>query len=259
MKHLCTHIALLCCLVPAWAFAQTDSSFKAHRVFSHPFEYAASNFRNNDCDMYRVDVRREADSLLFSFVTEQQDTHFVCPVLGEKTSSFGPRHLYSSKFHYGTDLDLHEGDTVLAAFDGVVRVAKYDNGGYGNVIVIAHADGLETLYAHLSKMSVKKGDQVKAGDFIGKGGSTGRSTGAHLHFEMRFLGEQFNPELLVDFDEHRLKTPVFTIKRQHFKHLDIAEAERTEPQPIEERALQQGVGGGPDGDRHPHHNCAHHH
>lgn len=206
--------------------------------------------------MYRVDVRKEADSLRFSFITAQQDTLFVCPIQGDKTSSFGPRNLYTSRFHYGTDLDLHTGDTIYAAFDGVVRVSKYDNGGYGNVIVIAHKDGLETLYAHLSKRHLVKGQRIAAGEVIGLGGNTGRSTGAHLHFEMRFLGEQFNPELLVDFKRFKLKMPEFTIKRQHFKHLDMAEGDVIAIPEVPKPAFQHGVGGGrPRAD----HKCGHHH
>ena len=102
--------------------------------------------------------------------------------------------------HYGLDIKVYVGDTIRAAFDGKVRVVKNQGRrGYGKYVVIRHDNGLETVYGHLSKQIVAEDEYVKAGDPIGLGGNTGRSTGSHLHFETRFLGEVINPEFVFDF------------------------------------------------------------
>ena len=112
------------------------------------------------------------------------------------TSKCGPRW---RRMHNGLDLKVYIGDTIRAAFDGKVRMVKYERRGYGKYVVIRHDNGLETIYGHLSKQIVKEDEYVKAGDPIGLGGNTGRSTGSHLHFETRFLGEVINPEFIFDF------------------------------------------------------------
>ncbi len=122
---------------------------------------------------------------------------FVCPVNGVTTSHFGPRW---KRIHYGVDIALHTGDPVGAAFDGKVRVTKYDRSGYGYYVVVRHDNGLETVYGHLSEIKVFEGQHVAAGQTIGLGGSTGRSTGPHLHFETRFMGNPIDPEKIFDFD-----------------------------------------------------------
>ena len=101
--------------------------------------------------------------------------------------------------HNGLDIKVYIGDTIRAAFDGRVRMVKYERRGYGKYVVIRHDNGLETIYGHLSKQIVAEDEYVKAGDPIGLGGNTGRSTGSHLHFETRFLGEVINPEFMFDF------------------------------------------------------------
>ena len=106
-------------------------------------------------------------------------TRFTMPVPGKKTSEY-------SRLHTGWDLNLKEGEPVKSAFDGRVRFAGMNNGGYGNIVVVRHASGIETWYAHLSSTSVVPGQRVKCGETIGLGGSTGRSTGPHLHWEMRY-------------------------------------------------------------------------
>ena len=103
------------------------------------------------------------------------------------------------RMHYGLDVKVEIGDTIRAAFDGKVRFVSYQRRGYGHYMVIRHHNGLETLYAHLSKKLVEENAVVKAGDPIGLGGNTGRSTGSHLHFETRLLGKALNPALFFDF------------------------------------------------------------
>lgn len=121
---------------------------------------------------------------------------FIMPVIGKVTSPYGPRW---RRFHYGTDLKLQVGDTVYAAFDGKIRVCSYERIGYGNYMVIRHPNGLETVYGHLSKFLVNIDENVQAGQPVALGGNTGRSTGSHLHFEFRFLGQAIDPSDIIDF------------------------------------------------------------
>lgn len=112
------------------------------------------------------------------------------------TSKFGPRW---RRMHNGIDVKVYIGDTIRSAFDGRVRIVKYEGRGYGKYVVIRHDNGLETIYGHLSSQLVREGAYVKAGQPIGLGGNTGRSTGSHLHFETRVLGQVINPEFIFDF------------------------------------------------------------
>jgi LysM repeat protein len=143
--------------------------------------------------------------------------HNYChPVKGITTSRFGWRRY---RYHYGIDINLETGDTVRAAFDGMVRYAGYNKGGFGNLVVIRHINGLETLYAHLSKITVDTNQIIKAGDILGLGGNTGRSYGSHLHFETRFLGTAFDPEELIDFKKFCLKSDTLILSKDDFNYL----------------------------------------
>lgn len=136
-------------------------------------------------------------------------SRFVCPHQGKVYSKFGYRR---GRRHQGTDVPLSVGTPVKAAFDGRVRLSMRSS-SYGNLIVIRHENGLETYYAHLSKREVESGDWVRAGDEIGLGGSTGRSSGPHLHFEVRYKGFAFDPERIIDFENGALRSNVFVLRR----------------------------------------------
>ena len=112
------------------------------------------------------------------------------------TSNFGARW---GRQHKGIDVKVYIGDTSRAAFSGKVRMVKYEAGGYGKYVVIRHGNGLETIYGHMSKHLVAEDEIVEAGQPIGLGGNTGRSTGSHLHFETRLCGVALNPALMFDF------------------------------------------------------------
>lgn len=118
-------------------------------------------------------------------------------------SNYGRRR---RRMHRGVDLSYPMGTPVVAAFDGIIRISQGSVGGYGQLIVIRHNNNLETYYAHLSKRLVNPGQMVHAGDTIALGGSTGRSTGPHLHFETRYLGYDFNPNKIINFNTFTLKT-----------------------------------------------------
>ncbi|MBR5205641.1 MAG: peptidoglycan DD-metalloendopeptidase family protein [Alistipes sp.] len=134
------------------------------------------------------------------------------PYKGRISSRYGPRR---GRPHQGIDLALTIGDPIYAMFDGKVRVSKLA-GNYGNLVVIRHNNGLETYYAHLSKRTVEVGEWVVAGQQIGLGGNTGRSTGPHLHFEVRYRGQSFDPEHLIDFSTGEMRRAEMLLKRRHF-------------------------------------------
>jgi putative exported peptidase len=123
--------------------------------------------------------------------------HFCMPTNSRVvTSNFGSRW---GRQHKGLDIKVYIGDTIRAAFSGKVRIVRYEPGGYGKYIVIRHPNGLETIYGHLSEQLVTENEVVRAGEIIGLGGNTGRSTGSHLHFETRLCGVALNPALMFDF------------------------------------------------------------
>ena len=142
----------------------------------------------------------------------RDSSEFCFPVRSRKTSNYGWRW---NRGHHGVDIGLHTGDPVMAAFSGTVRVAGR-MGGYGNCVVVRHANGLETLYGHLSKINVKPKQVVTAGEVIGLGGSTGNSTGPHLHFECRFMYQTFDPEWILDFDNFTLRTRRLHLDKTYF-------------------------------------------
>jgi len=111
-------------------------------------------------------------------------------------SDFGLR---NGRQHKGLDIKVYTGDTIRSAFSGKVRIVRFDNKGFGNYVVIRHHNGLETIYGHMSKNLVTQNQEVEAGTPIGLGGSSGRSTSAHLHFETRLCGIAIDPALLFDF------------------------------------------------------------
>ncbi len=140
---------------------------------------------------------------------------YAAPITGKVRSKYAFR---GSREHKGTDIPLHSGDTIRAAFDGVVRVVEFtrNTGGYGNLLVLRHPNGLETYYGHLSKHLVETGEMVNAGEVIGLGGSTGRSTGPHLHFETRYMGKPFDPERVIDFETGTLRDSLLTLHKDYF-------------------------------------------
>ena len=169
---------------------------------------------------YRVDGRRIRDTIQLKLVDAERQ-HFARMPMPETplTSGFTFRW---GRWHFGVDLDLETGDSVRAAFDGVIRISKWDGGGYGNYLLVRHYNGIETLYGHLSKPLLPVGTFVKAGQVIGLGGSTGRSTGSHLHFEVRYEGNPINPTLMYDFPDHKLRDENFTITSRLFNYYSQA-------------------------------------
>jgi murein DD-endopeptidase MepM/ murein hydrolase activator NlpD len=129
------------------------------------------------------------------------------------TSNYGPRR---RRMHKGIDLKVEKGDTIRAAFDGKVRIKGYERRGYGYYLVLRHPNGLETIYGHLSKFLVAENDILRAGTPIGLGGNTGRSTGSHLHFETRFLGQALNPNDIIDFETGTPHNDYYVMYKKRF-------------------------------------------
>lgn len=168
---------------------------------------------DNDCYSRVNDLTKLKDTV---WLCLEDDAHgsFTIPVNGPVTSRYKYR---NGKFHNGIDLDLVTGDTVVSAFDGVVRYSRNNSGGYGNLVIIRHYNGLETYYAHLSKLLVFSGQKVSSGQVLGLGGNTGHSFGSHLHFEVRFYDSPMNPEELINFKTQSLKKTNLLLHKTMFR------------------------------------------
>jgi len=151
------------------------------------------------------------DLLNMAMINDSLGT-YTPPICGIVTSNYGWR---DKRMHKGIDIDLNKGDKVLAAFDGMVRIARRGN-GYGNVVIIRHYNGLETVYAHLSKIKVKAGQVVTSGQVVGLGGATGHATGTHLHFEVRYLGHALNPANIISFTENKILDDSLTLRKSKY-------------------------------------------
>lgn len=144
-------------------------------------------------------------------------SHFCMPHPGYVTSPYGYRRRFR-RMHKGIDLKANTGDTIRAAFDGKVRLTKYDRKGYGYYVVVRHTNDLETVYGHLSKFLVEPDTYVHAGDPIALAGNTGRSTGSHLHFETRYMGYAINPAAIFDFANQTTHTDTYTFDKNTYQN-----------------------------------------
>lgn len=171
----------------------------------------ASTFYEDFDESIIFQISNELDFPESQLITIENDSlgTYHQPKIGQINSKFGWR---DGRMHKGIDINLNRGDAVVSAFDGMVRIAQA-KGAFGNVVIIRHYNGLETVYAHLSKILVEAGQTVEAGQIIGLGGNTGHSFGAHLHFEMRYLGQAIDAEDFVDFQKGILKNNTVLITK----------------------------------------------
>ena len=187
-----------------------------HSVISTDSNYLYKSYWKNDvtitCNSNEVKGMKDT---LWMCVLDTLHNNYCIPFNGRITSKFGIRH---GRNHNGTDIDLETGDTVYAAFDGRTRYSQLHKGGFGKLVIIRHYNGLETYYAHLSRLLVAPNQMVKAGDPIGLGGNTGHSTGSHLHFEVRFYDQPINPELIFDFKQGKIKDENLFVHREIFSN-----------------------------------------
>ena len=196
-----------------------------HNYFEEDPDYGFTLSWNEDM-CYTSNKSNDLSKLkdtLWICVVDSTHNEFVMPRDGVVTSRYGYR---KGRYHNGIDINLDTGDTVVAAFSGKVRYARYNDSGFGNLVIIRHYNGLETFYAHLSKLIVVPNQEVKAGDPIGLGGNTGRSFGAHLHFETRFYDAPINPEEIIDFKNKELRDENLFIHRGLCPHRKFRSLER---------------------------------
>ncbi len=180
-----------------------------HSYFSH--------WTSGKINPYELDGAKYKDTLNVHINDTLSTINWSLPVANTRiTSPFGLRRY---RWHYGTDLKVYYGDSIAAAFDGIVRIVEYERYGYGRYVVLRHLNGFETLYGHLSKAKVRVGETVKAGELVGLGGSTGRSTGTHLHFEVRYQGNAIDPSSIYDFAADCLLEDTYTVTPASFEYL----------------------------------------
>lgn len=176
-----------------------ENMFPAQELYSE-WSNQSVRFKSEMPDSFRIDL-----------------TGFVMPTTNTRiTDVFGYRRRRGRR-HNGLDVKVQKGDTIYAAFDGKVRITSYQRRGYGHYVVIRHNNGLETVYAHLSKKLVIEEQNVKAGQPIGLGGNTGRSTGSHLHFETLFCGTPLNPALMFDFEKQDVTGDFYMFRKKQYK------------------------------------------
>ena len=176
-----------------------ENMFPAQELYSE-WSNQSVRFKSEMPDSFRIDL-----------------TGFVMPTTNTRiTDVFGYRRRRGRR-HNGLDIKVQKGDTIYAAFDGKVRITSYQRRGYGHYVVIRHNNGLETVYAHLSKKLVIEEQNVKAGQPIGLGGNTGRSTGSHLHFETLFCGTPLNPALMFDFEKQDVTGDFYMFRKKQYK------------------------------------------
>jgi len=192
-------------LMPAMLWGDTSST--------HPADSIYPLWMNTRVNPYQTPVDSLKDSIPISL------KGFVYPLkkLTYVTSGFGFR---KYRFHYGIDVKVEVGDSLRATWDGQVRIVGWDPRGYGYYVLIRHDNGLETIYGHLSRPLVEENERIYAGEVLGLGGNTGRSTGSHLHYEIRYLGNALDPATLINFDQGALRVPedYLITKKGTFKH-----------------------------------------
>jgi len=195
-----------------------DPNFKFDTNMIPNNHYENATWDTLTINPYKVSLKEMNDTILIS-LRDSFDCLFHPPAIGDISSNFGFRSWgRRAKFHYGVDVRMEAGDPVYAMFDGVVRIAKRSV-DYGYVVLIRHYNGLETLYAHFNQLLAYPGQPVRSGDIIGLAGSTGRSTGPHLHFEVRFKGEKIDPNKIIFFPSGSLLSDTLQIDKGCFTHL----------------------------------------
>ena len=199
-------------------------------------------WHNTNLFSYFYPVKTEIPDSMY-FIMRKADNDFCIPRMGGINSPFGPRW---GKIHKGLDIHLVRGDEVKACMSGKVRYAQFNTGGYGNLVIIRHSNGLETYYAHLSEIKVTPNQWVSAGKVIGNGGNTGAEwSGDHLHFEMRYRDRAFDPLLIIDWSQKKLKSDTLVLYKKHLsvsdewqKQLELEKKDTPNP---ERRAVESST------------------
>jgi murein DD-endopeptidase MepM/ murein hydrolase activator NlpD len=190
-----------------------DSLALKRLIFTESYDSPAEDLYEDWSNKYAHQETALPDSFRISL------TDFCMPTDSRVlTSNFGARW---GRQHKGLDIKVYIGDTIRAAFSGKVRIVRYEGLGYGKYVVIRHNNGLETIYGHMSKQLVEENQIVAAGDPIGLGGNTGRSTGSHLHFETRLCGVALNPALMFDFRNQDVVDDYYMFRKDTYQRESV--------------------------------------
>ena len=221
--------------LPAYLGLEGEYKIDCLWVNSHPY---FSIWENNKLNPYGFNGEHFADTIQLILFNSKDSILWHSPLdITTITSDFGLRR---ASWHYGIDFRVRIGTPVYAVFDGIVRVIGYERRGFGRFLVIRHTNGLESVYAHLSRTFFTLGQEVKSGEVIGYGGNTGRSTAPHLHFELRYAGNAINPNLVFDFDANQIREREFRIKPDVFAYL--AEANKIRYHKVRRGDTLSGIG-----------------
>lgn len=199
-------------------FGDNDLSYtEPNDIYLGDSDYDATGLNDTiNVNPFKIDFSSLIEDSVYIKLQGDYDCDYTHPFKGNVTSGFGPRW---RRQHCGIDIDLETGDSVRSAFEGTVRIAR-KSPSFGNVVMIRHKNGLETIYAHLSKLEVVPGQHVESGDLIGLGGNTGHSFGSHLHFEVRYKGYPFDPSKIISFEDFCLSAKEITITKETFDYLN---------------------------------------
>lgn len=197
-----------------WEFFADIEALKRDQEMADTMSIFTQWWDNEQTFVYSYPTKAVVPDTVVIRLTDE-NRKFVLPYYNRINSGFGWR---GRTPHNGIDIHLDKGEPVKSAFDGKVRYAKFNTGGYGKLVIIRHFNGLETYYAHLNHIYVQPNQVVKAGQIIGTGGNTGATwTGDHLHFEMRYLDKPFDPTLAIEYDSLRLKSDTLVLTANSFK------------------------------------------
>lgn len=215
-------------MVPMMIEGDTCTSHPADSLYKHIW----TNMRVNP---YQTPIDSLTDSVMISM------RGFRMPHPGYITSKFGFR---KYRFHYGTDIKVQVGDSIRSTWDGQVRIVGWDPRGYGYYVVIRHDNGFETVYGHLSRPMFDENERILAGEVLGLGGNTGRSTGSHLHYEIRYLGNAINPEILIDFEKGELRCDedyLLTKKGAYPHHEELKQLQQAQYHKVKQGDTLSGI------------------
>ena len=197
-----------------WEYLTVEKRKNYLKVFADTSSIFTKNWKNRT---FAYKDKSPPDSVLITYL--DGNDKYVIPVIDRINSGFKHR---NGKFHKGLDIHLTKTTPVKAAFNGKVRYARFNTGGYGNLVIIRHFNGLETYYAHLSRLAVQENQLVQAGKVIGLGGNTGAEwSGPHLHFEVRYHDFAFDPEKMFSIKDSLLLGDKILLKKADF-HSSIA-------------------------------------
>lgn len=210
----------------AYNYKQSRDDIYNYKIYNDSINKLSSVIEMEDSTIFNIDYKYGWNNprvncymdIEIPLTSKIDVSKFTMPIDGDYiiTSNYGYRSQFG-RMHYGIDFGLKIGDTIRTSFDGIVRIVNCDDNGYGKYVIIRHKNGVETVYAHLSKYLVNRDQKVSSGQIIGLGGNTGRSTNPHLHFEIRYLGIALNPSEIIDFNVGKPIKDIYNFNKINYK------------------------------------------